>query len=107
LTGLTAHLPADLKPTLQALFEYRNNMFHFGFEWPTNERERFQKRTADWPSDWFSMAAIDHKPWIFYLTDAFIDHCLTIIDSVLGGIGVFARDKWPIQEIPASVQDLL
>ena len=88
LTGLTAHLPADLKPTLQALFEYRNNMFHFCFEWPTNERERFQKRTADWPSDWFSMATIDHKPWIFYLTDAFIDHCLTIIDSVLGGVGV-------------------
>ena len=28
-TGLTAHLPNDLRPTLHALFEYRNKMFHF------------------------------------------------------------------------------
>lgn len=98
-TGLTAHLPNDLRPTLQALFEYRNKMFHFGFEWPTVERERFQMQTADWPSDWFATATEDHKPRIFYLTDTFINHCLTIIDSVLGGVGVFTRDKWPTQEI--------
>jgi len=29
-TGLSPHLPADLMPTLQALFEYRNKMFHNG-----------------------------------------------------------------------------
>jgi len=98
-TGLTAHLPNDLRPTLQALFEYRNKMFHFGFEWPTVKRERFQKRTAAWPSDWFSMATSDHKPWVFYLTDTFIDHCSTIIDSVLSGVGVFVRDKWPTEKI--------
>ncbi len=97
-TGLTVHLPNDFGPTLQALFEYRNKMFHFGFEWPTVERERFQKRTADWPSDWFRMATSDHKPWIFYLTDTFIHHCLTIIDNVLSGVGVFARDKWQNSE---------
>ena len=85
--GLTAHLPDDPRPTLQALFECRNKMFHCGFEWPTVERERFQKRTADWPSDWFATATSDHKPWIFYMTDTYINHCLTTIDSVLGGVG--------------------
>lgn len=98
-TGLTAHLPNDFGPTLQALFEYRNKMFHFGFEWPTFEREQFHKRIADWPSDWFSLATSDHKPWIFYVTDTFINHSFNIIDSVLAGVGAFARDKWPIKEM--------
>jgi hypothetical protein len=88
--GLTAHLPKELTPTLGALFAYRNKMFHFGFEWPIVERERFQKQTSDWPSDWFS-ATSDHKPWIFYLTDTFISHCLATIDGVLSGVGAFAR----------------
>ena len=91
--GLSAHLPGDLKPTLEALFSYRNKMFHLGFEWPIVERGRFQKQTANWPSDWFETATSDHKPWIFYLTDTFIKHCLTTIDGVLGGVGAFARNK--------------
>jgi len=91
--GLSPHLPADLKPTLQALFEYRNKMFHNGFEWPPVQRERFQRRlqAANWPSDWFSKATTGNSPWIFYVTDAFIQHCFTTIDSVLNGVGVFAR----------------
>ena len=92
--GLSAHLPGDLTPTAQALFEYRNKMFHLGFEWPPVERERFQRRIANWPSDWFATADSDHKPWIFYLTDTFIRHCLTTVNSVLGGVGAFARNKY-------------
>lgn len=96
--GLSSHLPEDLRPTLQALFEYRNKMFHFGFEWPTVERKRFQERTTAWRSDWFATATSEHEPWIFYLTDTFIDHCLATIDSVLGSVGAFTRDKaWPTQ----------
>lgn len=92
--GLLDYLPDDLKPTLEALFSYRNKMFHLGFEWPIEEREKFQKQLAqtdNWPSDWFTTATSDHKPWIFYLTDTFIQHCLTTIDGVLGGVGAFAR----------------
>ncbi len=93
--GLTDRLPADLKPTLSALFAYRNSMFHLGFEWPMEARERFAKRITDegWPSDWFSVATSDNKPWIFYMSDKFIEHCLTTIDRVLDAIGTFVRDK--------------
>jgi hypothetical protein len=89
--GLSAHMPNDLEPVLQALFEYRNKMFHCGFEWPPVERKRFEEKRANWPSDWFSKAARGEEPWIFYLSEAFTEHCLDIIDSVLSGIGAFAR----------------
>jgi hypothetical protein len=98
--GLASRLPSDLKPTLSALFAYRNNMFHHGFEWPIEERDLFAKRIADerWPSDWFSEATSGDKPWIFYLSDKFIEHCLTTIDNVLDTIGVFVRDELPPKE---------
>jgi hypothetical protein len=89
--GLSAHMPNDLEPVLQALFEYRNKMFHCGFEWPTVERKRFEEKRANWPSEWFSKATLGKEPWIFYLTEAFTEHCLDIIDGVLSGIGGFAR----------------
>jgi hypothetical protein len=89
--GLFPHLPPDLTQTLQALFAYRNRMFHNGFEWPFVERERFQQRIRDWPANWFAVATSDNRPWIFYLTDTFIQHCLTTIDSVLSSVGGFAR----------------
>lgn len=89
--GLSAHMPNDLKPVLQALFEYRNKMFHCGFEWPPVERKRFEEKRADWPSDWFSKSTSGDEPWIFYLSEAFTEHCLEIIHSVLSGIGAFAR----------------
>jgi hypothetical protein len=91
--GLSDHLPPDIPPILQALFAYRNKMFHLGFEWPPLERANFQKSIAAWPSDWFAMATTDRKPWIFYLTDTFILHCLDSIDKVLSGLGAFARPK--------------
>lgn len=93
--GLTSWLPANLEPTLSALFTYRNNMFHHGFEWPVDERERFEQRIVkeSWPSDWFSMATSGGKPWIFYLSEVFIEHCLTTTDQVLDAFGSFVRDE--------------
>jgi hypothetical protein len=90
---LTADLPADLKNTLSALFAYRNKMFHEGFEWPVSERTRFERRiaTAGWPVDWFSKAATGGEPWIFYLSDTFVDYCLTTTENVLSGLGAFVR----------------
>lgn len=90
---LSKYLPSDLQQTLQALFEYRNKMFHLGFEWPINERSRFQKRIKDagWPSGWFSQATSGDKPWIFYLTANFIDQCMNKIDYTITGIGDFCR----------------
>ena len=41
------YMPDDLETTLAALFSYRNEMFHFGFEWSTKELERFER--SRWP----------------------------------------------------------
>jgi len=101
--GLTSKLPAELKRTLSALFAYRNNMFHLGFEWPREDRERFAKRITDegWPNDWFNGATSGSNPWIFYMSDSFIEHCLTTTDSVFDAIGVFVRDEL-LPKQPAS-----
>lgn len=94
---MISHLPGDPRPTLQALFEYRNKMFHCGFEWPVDEREQFDNRIkeAKWPFDWFDKATSGGKPWVFYLTDTFINHCLTMVERVIEGIGAFCRKELP------------
>jgi len=93
--GLKPHLPADLMQTLQALFQYRNKMFHCGFEWPLAERIAFEKRIhqARWPADWFAKATVGDQPWVFYLTDVFITHCLDTVDRVIKGLGAFANQE--------------
>lgn len=92
-TGLKKHLPKDLKQTLLALFEYRNKMFHCGFEWPVDERQRFSKRILDshWPEEWFDQVTNDGKPWFFYMTNTFIQHCLEMIDQVICGVGAYYK----------------
>jgi|SRR6266850_1997860 len=97
--GLTPHLPNDLKPTLQALFAYRNKMFHFGFEWPLDERKKFAGHISQgicnegWSLDWFDSATTDGTPWIFYLTDNFVDHCLDSVDHVVEGMGIYVEEQ--------------
>src|SRR5262249_45747947 len=44
-TGVLSYLPSDLQLRLQALFSYRNAMFHNGFEWPQQERDKFEAKT--------------------------------------------------------------
>lgn len=93
--GLGARLPNDLGPTLSALFAYRNKMFHLGFEWPLDEREKFAARITSeaWPDVWFSKATSGDQPWIFYLSEEFIEHCLVRIQDVLDALGGFIRDE--------------
>jgi hypothetical protein len=102
--GLTSRFPADLKAVLSALFAYRNNMFHHGFEWTVEERKNFAKRIKNegWPTDWFSVATSDGKPWIFSLSDKFIRHCNKTIEEVLQAIGGFVRDELLPKEGGAS-----
>lgn len=97
--GLAPYLPTDLKPTFQALFEYRNRMLHLGFEWPSEERDRFARRIKDacWPSNWFAAATTDGTSWIFYLTDVFVDHCLNRIDRSIEGMGAFVAARLRMQ----------
>jgi hypothetical protein len=89
-TGLAPKLPERFEPMLRLLFRYRNEMFHHGFEWPRDVRERFGKE--QWPIAWIEKAMTGEEPWIFYLSDDFIKECLTIIDEVLNALATFIRD---------------
>jgi hypothetical protein len=93
--GITTQLPSDLKKVLSALFVYRNRMFHHGFEWPIEKRDSFAKhiQNNEWPNDWFSIATTGDKPWIFVLSDNYIQHCIKTIEKVLQTIGDFVRNK--------------
>jgi hypothetical protein len=92
---LSRHLPDDLEKVLSALFEYRNKMFHCGFEWSSEDLERFHRRIkqGEWPVEWFSTAKRDEKLWMIFLTDTFIEHCLLTIEKILVGFGNFAGQK--------------
>lgn len=91
--GLTPHLPKDLRPRLTALFRYRNKMFHHGFEWPIDERDKFATLVRDerWPDAWFRAAKSNGHPWIYYMTEMFITAAVLAIEQVIEAIGCFAR----------------
>lgn len=95
-TGLQRFLPEGYKKSLSALFAYRNNMFHNGVEWPPEVRQKFANRIKNdaWPVVWFSQATRGDDPWVFYMSDEFIAHCLQMIDQVLEGVGRYlAQNK--------------
>ena len=93
--GMKSYMPDDLDLCLSALFTYRNKMFHNGFEWPPKELLKFEKRlnNSGWPSEWFSKATIDDDPWMFYMSSAFIEHCVERIEQVTEGIEKFDLDR--------------
>ena len=94
-TGLSEYLPSGYVKMLLALFKYRHMMFHLGFEWPKDERMNFDRRvkSGEWPAEWFRKATRGDKPWIFYMSDEFIIHCLKTIDAVLEGVGAYFRER--------------
>ena len=83
-TQLNTFLPSDFDNIIDALFSYRNNIFHNGFEWPKNIKDKFQKKINDsnWPDTWFSCSTSNNEPWIFYMTDKFQNQCLKMLDEV-------------------------
>jgi hypothetical protein len=88
--GMTAMLPKSMPQTLAALVAYRNKNFHLGFEWPIEERAGFQTRieSEGW-GDWFKASTSAGKPWIFYMTSTFVDHCLDFTGQLLDCLGRF------------------
>ena len=98
--GLGKCMPPDLKPTLSALFAYRNKMFHQGFEWPRKELDKFDKmlKASNWPENWFTKAESDKQPWMFYMSPEFIDHCLGVIERIIKGIEKFDMKRIELSE---------
>ena len=97
--GLAQFFPDDYKNVLEALFLYRNKMFHNGFIWPEKERNKFQKKIKEggWPQSWFEETTYEDSlkktetPWIFCMSAQFIEHCLRTIERVLDGYGQSLR----------------
>ena len=102
-SGLAEFLPDDYHKTVDALFCYRNAMFHNGFEWPEEECEKFQKASLVWPQGWFESASRDgfFKSGVeadlhpdtrrFDMQAKFIEHCLNTIDKVIEGFLEFVK----------------
>lgn len=93
--GLSPYLPEGFTAMHAALTAYRNNMFHNGFEWPMDERKTFGELIAaeGWPDRWFKKSTTGGDPWIFYMSDEFIAHCLEMIDQVLEGVGRYLEHR--------------
>jgi hypothetical protein len=98
--GLKAHLPPALHNMLEALFSYRNKMFHGGFEWPLKECANFTKRIEDegW-QDWFSLASHGDDPFIVYLTETFINHCLSLVHELLNAFGAYCKAHVSVRDV--------
>ena len=90
---MSTYLPDDLASTLKALFQYRNNLVHWGFEWPAHERQRFEQAMDRWPRDWFTVTTSDLEDWLFSMSPTFIDHCMEVAEAVTKGLREFLIDK--------------
>lgn len=87
IVGLDQFLPDTLFRQLEALFLYRNKMFHNGFEWPLAERQRFSSHPS--VGSWFSASERAGELWIFYMTDGFVSECVAAVEEVLKALGAF------------------
>ena len=72
---------ADFAKCLDALFAYRNQMMHNGYEWPRKEREHFTAKIAEqgW-ADWFDCSTSGDAPWYYYTTPPFRKNCLNLCE---------------------------
>ena len=93
VTGLAPFLPPKTQTALEAIFRYRNNMFHNGFEWPDNKICSFSDASKKWPDGWFDLARRDDKPWLFYMTPKFCAHCVALIDGIVVGTGKYLNER--------------
>lgn len=91
VTKLDSYFPNDFIDVIDAMFTYRNKMFHNGFEWPIAEREKFKKKiiSKNWPDDWFFCSTSNDEPWIFYMSTKFQKRCISLLDEIINGVGQY------------------
>ena len=88
----SCYLPDELATTLRALFRYRNELFHWGFEWPKYRCQQFQDATARWPDGWFDVVWQDSEPWMFSMSATFINHCFEMAKETAEGLQDYLVD---------------
>lgn len=106
MTGLDKELPEGFCDAFEALITYRNRMLHSGFEWPVDDREKFETRIElrKWQA-WFSSARTGGRPWSFYMTEAFIARCLNLVDELLEALGRLVRARFAVNGWDAPAAD--
>ena len=92
-TGMNDYLPDELAVTMAALFRYRNTLFHWGFEWPADECERFQNAMNQWPPGWFTVVTLEMQQEVFIMSPTFIEHCLQTAETVTKDLQDFLVDR--------------
>ncbi|UFW64428.1 hypothetical protein RlegWSM1455_23560 [Rhizobium laguerreae] len=90
--GLDKFLSQDFMVWFEAMFTYRNFMFHGGFEWTIERRDFFEKEIEKKGWDqFFTCSTTDRRPWIYYIKDEAIVALPTMVESMLDGLGRFAK----------------
>lgn len=90
--GLNKFLSKEFATWFEAMFTYRNFMFHGGFEWSLDRREFFETQVKNkaW-SRFFSCSTTNGRPWIYYIEKAAIDALPTMVEDMLDSLGRFAK----------------
>jgi hypothetical protein len=93
--GLLEHFGPDFGRLMAAIFAYRNEMVHNGYEWPLETRREFMAkiRKEDW-AGWFSVAKSGDEPWFFAMTPAFYGACLELCNRSLLAFEGLVQDDW-------------
>lgn len=91
---LEAWLSDEQLDTLDLLFYFRNRSFHFAYEWPTEDIEKFEKYIKDrhW-EDHVEWSKSGSSPWIPYLSDSFLSGAMVTTTEIVKGFVSVAEDR--------------
>lgn len=90
--GLDKFLSKDFMAWFEAMFRYRNFMFHGGFEWSLERRDHFEREIEKngW-GKFFTCSTTNARPWIFYLEDEAILAMPSKVEEMLDSLGRFTK----------------
>lgn len=93
--GIQNYFPNDLESVCDAIFVYRNRSLHLGLEWPEVERMKFLHLVKErgWER-WFEYSTSDEKPWMFSMSDTFVDHAIRTAELVSNGFEQIRQVSW-------------
>lgn len=92
--GLARYLSAEFLTWFKAMFNYRNFMFHGGFEWSVGNRQLFTEmieKEEGW-QQFFTCSTSGGEPWIYYLSNETIDDMPDRVGKMLDELGQFAKE---------------
>lgn len=68
---------------IEAVFSYRNNCLHEGYEWSQSTLQKFFDRAQEkgW-AHWFDQCTVDEKPWLFLVSNQLVEHALFALNQL-------------------------